>query len=239
MELTVMPHDDIIILLLKFVPYYVNFCRFRCSIQGYWSEDVHPWEKQFFVYECPVTWEQLGHAKLFMLLLYKNVREWDDSAGLEAFQDAKIRYWAKINNLKCNIPLPDPDMVNHKAVNDPEIAADLCIEPQQPAPARARGSFHYKNGQNSASWDVSGASGSKWNTNPKTQMDNIPDNGMHINSERCETSKNDIRRKYSSFGFLKVISKCWKNFEGNQNLTDQEEHTIYAGKPTSRRWKSA
>lgn len=123
--------------------------------------------------------------------LHKIVQEWDDSAGLEAFQNAKFRYWAKINNHQCDIPLPDPDMyieeVEHNAVIDPEVIADLYVEAQQPAPVTS--SFLCMNepiratrcdvvehdsgcivkgkscnAWNSTSWDMNGAHSSKWNT---------------------------------------------------------------------------
>lgn len=46
---------------------------------------------------------------------------WDDSAGKEAFDNAKARFWAEINNLPSEIPLPDPNMyiqeVDHGAEN--------------------------------------------------------------------------------------------------------------------------
>ena len=65
---------------------------------------------------------------------YKNIAEWDDAAAFEAFQHAKARYWADINGLPREIPLPDPDMyidkVNHKVVIDPKLVEDL--EKQQP-----------------------------------------------------------------------------------------------------------
>ncbi|KAM0948764.1 hypothetical protein DsansV1_C06g0062851 [Dioscorea sansibarensis] len=113
---------------------------------GFWNPDVPSWEKQFFVYECPVTWEQLSYVKQSMSL-YKTVQNWDDSAGLEAFQNAKFRYWANINNCQSDIPLPDPDMyideVDYDVVIDPEIVADLYIEPQQPTLVES--SFDYMN----------------------------------------------------------------------------------------------
>lgn len=42
--------------------------------------------------------------------MYHKVTEWDDSAGKEAFINAKRRYWAKKNGLSCNTPPPDPDL---------------------------------------------------------------------------------------------------------------------------------
>jgi len=61
--------------------------------------------------------------------LFDNVVNWDDSAGKEAFANAKMRYWADINCIRCNISLPDPDIyiddVDWNATVDPELILDL------------------------------------------------------------------------------------------------------------------
>ncbi|XP_039139486.1 uncharacterized protein LOC120276832 [Dioscorea cayenensis subsp. rotundata] len=71
---------------------------------------------------------------------YKKVQEWDDSAGLEAFQNANFCQWAKINNYQCDIPLPDPDTyiddVDYDLFIDPELVADLDYCEQKQAAAR-------------------------------------------------------------------------------------------------------
>lgn len=60
---------------------------------------------------------------------HDNVVNWNDSAGEEAFHNAKRRFWALINGLTCDNPLPDPDMYNGKndwnPVIDPELISDL------------------------------------------------------------------------------------------------------------------
>lgn len=67
-----------------------------------------------------MEWETLLQLKKFMYL-YDNVMEWDDSAGEEAFSNAKRRYWAKKNRLSCDISLPDPDLYIDKIDWDSEI----------------------------------------------------------------------------------------------------------------------
>ncbi|KAH7679348.1 hypothetical protein IHE45_06G052400 [Dioscorea alata] len=71
---------------------------------------------------------------------YKKVQEWDDSAGLEAFQNANFCQWAKINNYQCDITLPDPDMyiddVDYDVFIDPELVADLDYCEQKQAAAK-------------------------------------------------------------------------------------------------------
>lgn len=59
----------------------------------------------------------------------ESVLNWDDSAGKEAFQNAKERFWAHINDFPCHISLPDPDIyideINWNAHIDPELITDL------------------------------------------------------------------------------------------------------------------
>ncbi|PKU78844.1 uncharacterized protein LOC110092192 [Dendrobium catenatum] len=96
-----------------------------------WGDSYHTvpsWERTFCSYVCRVPWRKICDADR-VLYIYKNVAKWDDSAGREAFHNAKARYWAKINHLPCNIPLPDPDMyiekVDFDTFIDPELAADI------------------------------------------------------------------------------------------------------------------
>lgn len=150
--------------------------------------------------------------------LYKIVQEWDDSGGLEAFQNAKFRYWAKINNRQCDIPLPDPDLyideVDYNAVIDPEVVVDLFDEAQQPAPN---------------------------NHSPKTSR---PQGDSNNEAGRpCGRNKDGVgcfgsRKRSSRFktNFYPTNSS-WRNFRGNQNRIDHSEQTVYAGRPTSQQWK--
>jgi len=67
---------------------------------------------------------------------HQNIVDWDDSGAREAFENAKVRYWAEINGLPCDITLPDPDIyideVDCYAVIDPELVADLYRKPPPP-----------------------------------------------------------------------------------------------------------
>uniref|UniRef100_A0A0E0JPV8 Uncharacterized protein n=1 Tax=Oryza punctata TaxID=4537 RepID=A0A0E0JPV8_ORYPU len=86
------------------------------------------WEKKFCTDACAIPWGKLCETKKLMPL-YKNVVDWDDSAALEAFNDAKARFCAVYHGQPCDIPLPDPnmyiDMVNQDEHVDPELVADL------------------------------------------------------------------------------------------------------------------
>lgn len=96
------------------------------------------WEKKFCTDACAIPWGKLCETKKLMSL-YKNVVDWDDSAALEAFKDAKARFCAIYHGQPCDIPLPDPnmyiDMVNPDEHVDPELVADLeksrCAVPKR------------------------------------------------------------------------------------------------------------
>lgn len=68
------------------------------------------------------------------MYLYENVVQWNDSAVEEAFHNAKTRFWAKINDLPCDISLPDPDVyideIDWNSDADPELLLDLEREPK-------------------------------------------------------------------------------------------------------------
>lgn len=93
------------------------------------------WEKTFCTSICYVSWERICAAKVSMSG-YRSITEWDDSGALEAFDNAKARYWADINGLPSEIPLPGPDVYNdkvdHNPFIDPELVADLERKPPPP-----------------------------------------------------------------------------------------------------------
>ncbi|XP_061364503.1 uncharacterized protein LOC133307945 isoform X2 [Gastrolobium bilobum] len=93
-----------------------------------WKPTVPRWEKMFCASVGSVSWENLVEAKKY-IYLYDNVMNWDDSAVKEAFDNAKKRFWAKINGLPCDISLPDPDIyiddIDWNSSVDPELILDL------------------------------------------------------------------------------------------------------------------
>ncbi|CAL9074809.1 unnamed protein product [Musa textilis] len=99
---------------------------------GSWCQTVPQWEKKFCTDVCLIPWRKLCETKRVMSM-YENVVQWNDSAGEEAFKDAKARFWAEINGLPCDIPLPDPDMyidvVNQEAFVNPQLVEDLYKQP--------------------------------------------------------------------------------------------------------------
>nr|DAD42542.1 TPA_asm: hypothetical protein HUJ06_000772 [Nelumbo nucifera] len=99
---------------------------------GFWQPTVPSWEKKFCSSVGAVPWRRLLEAKKVMSF-YENVVQWNDSAGEEAFNNAKNRFWAKINGLPCDISLPDPDIyideIDWNSDIDPELILDLDREP--------------------------------------------------------------------------------------------------------------
>uniref|UniRef100_A0A5B6ZT63 SRCR domain-containing protein n=1 Tax=Davidia involucrata TaxID=16924 RepID=A0A5B6ZT63_DAVIN len=95
---------------------------------GNWQPTVPSWEKKFCTLVGSVPWRKLVETKKIMHL-YDNVVKWNDSAGEEAFHNAKNRYWAAINGLRCDISLPDPniyiDEIDWNSSIDPELLLDL------------------------------------------------------------------------------------------------------------------
>ncbi|GMY19076.1 hypothetical protein FCV25MIE_14315 [Fagus crenata] len=93
-----------------------------------WQSSVPSWEKEFCALIGSVPWRKVLETKKCMYL-YDNVLQWNDSAGEEAFHNAKKRYWAEINGLPCNISLPSPDIyidkVDWNSSIDPELLLDL------------------------------------------------------------------------------------------------------------------
>ncbi|XP_011027328.1 PREDICTED: uncharacterized protein LOC105127652 [Populus euphratica] len=98
-----------------------------------WQPTVPSWEKRFCYSAGSIPWRKLLETKKLMYL-YENIVKWNDSAGEEAFHNAKNRFWAEINGLPCNISLPDPDIyideIDWNSSVDPELLLDLEREPK-------------------------------------------------------------------------------------------------------------
>ncbi|PKI62981.1 uncharacterized protein LOC116188301 [Punica granatum] len=91
-------------------------------------DNVPSWEKEFCASIGCVPWRKLLFTRKCMFG-HDSVLYWDDSAGKEAFQNCKNRFWAKINDLSCEIALPDPDIyiekVNWDSHVDPELIKEI------------------------------------------------------------------------------------------------------------------
>ncbi|XP_010452293.1 PREDICTED: uncharacterized protein LOC104734420 [Camelina sativa] len=88
---------------------------------------VPAWEKDFCAVIGSVPWWKVVEAKRFMHL-YDRVVQWDDSAGEDAFNSAKSRFYAEINGFTCDLSLPDPDVYIDDVDWDAEVDAELIID---------------------------------------------------------------------------------------------------------------
>lgn len=102
---------------------------------GSWQATVPSWEKKFCFSVGSVPWGKVIETKKVMYL-YENIVQWNDSAGEEAFNNAKNKYWAEINGLPCDISLHNPDLyideIDWNSTVDPELILDLEREPVVP-----------------------------------------------------------------------------------------------------------
>ncbi|CAH2074236.1 unnamed protein product [Thlaspi arvense] len=94
---------------------------------GNCNPSVPAWEKEFCAVVGSVPWKKVVEAKRFMHL-YDRVVQWDDSAGEDAFKNAKSRYWAEINGVPCGLSLPDPDVYIDDVDWDAEVDTELILD---------------------------------------------------------------------------------------------------------------
>ncbi|GAV69403.1 PPR domain-containing protein/PPR_1 domain-containing protein/PPR_2 domain-containing protein/PPR_3 domain-containing protein, partial [Cephalotus follicularis] len=97
---------------------------------GFSEDGVPSWEKKFCALIGSTPWRKVVDAKNYMYC-YGNVVNWDDSAGEEAFQNAKKRFWAKINGRLFDISLPDPDLYIDEINWNPDIDDKLIKDIEQ------------------------------------------------------------------------------------------------------------
>ncbi|CAN4080643.1 unnamed protein product [Withania somnifera] len=98
--------------------------------QAIQENSVPSWEIDF-CRAAGIPWHKVVSAKKYMYC-YDNVVKWDDSAGEEALNDAKRRYWAEISGLPPRSPPPNPDVyidkIDWDSTIDPELILDLDRE---------------------------------------------------------------------------------------------------------------
>ncbi|XP_075517787.1 uncharacterized protein LOC142552070 [Primulina tabacum] len=103
--------------------------------RGSWQPTVPSWEKEFCKVVGSLDWETLLQLKKFTHLC-DNVVMWNDSAGEEAFCNAKRRFWAQINGFPCEVELPNPDLyiddIKWDMETDPELSLNLDTKPAIP-----------------------------------------------------------------------------------------------------------
>lgn len=115
---------------------------------GFCKDGIPYWEKQFCTLVGSIPWWKVADAKRYMYG-NSNVLDWNDSAGEEAFQNAKQRFWADINGLSCDISLPDPsiyiDEIDWYPIIDPELIKEVDCEYFAPDEEEGNGKFGRRN----------------------------------------------------------------------------------------------
>lgn len=96
---------------------------------------IPSWEKRFVSSVGSLSWKKFLEAKKFTYL-YDNIIKWDDSAGQEAFQIAKDRFYAQFYGLPCEVDHHNPDLyidkINWNDEIDQNLIQDLESEPVIP-----------------------------------------------------------------------------------------------------------
>ncbi|KAL9233799.1 hypothetical protein vseg_008748 [Gypsophila vaccaria] len=92
-----------------------------------WQDNVPMWEKKFCYLVGRMPWKKVLSTKNFMHC-HNNVLTWDDSAGEEAFINAKTRFWNEFNGLPSESQPPNPDMYIEEINWNPYIDPDLTRE---------------------------------------------------------------------------------------------------------------
>ncbi|XP_078436141.1 uncharacterized protein LOC144706925 [Wolffia australiana] len=97
---------------------------------GSWIPTVPAWEKRFCTTICGIPWEKILETQR-MMAYNSTVVEWDDSAAKEAFENAKSRFYAKMNGLPCQISSLGPDIFIDEIDWNSEIDPQLILELEQ------------------------------------------------------------------------------------------------------------
>lgn len=87
-------------------------------------DGIPTWEKKFCTSIGSVPWQKIVNVKDY-IFCHDNVANWDDSAGKDAFQSAKRRFWEEINGIHSEHAFPDPDRYIDDVNWNPNIDQDL------------------------------------------------------------------------------------------------------------------
>ncbi|KAH6803459.1 hypothetical protein C2S51_031706 [Perilla frutescens var. frutescens] len=111
---------------------------YESNSSGLAGNRVPSWEINY-CHSVNVPWKKVFASKTY-IYNYPSVLNWDGSAGKEALENAKQRFWAMINGLPCDNPLPDPNMyideIDWNPYLDPEVMADLDLQVFNPDEAQ-------------------------------------------------------------------------------------------------------
>ncbi|KAJ7949277.1 Bifunctional endo-1 4-beta-xylanase XylA-like [Quillaja saponaria] len=185
-------------------------------------DGIPSWEKKFCALIGSVPWDRIVAAKNFMYC-HSNVLNWDDSAGEEAFQNAKKRFWAKINNLPCDIYLPDPDIyvdeVDWNSYVDPELMKEIDHEYLAPPEEGERNVGKNKRTKNSMDVPSDGNIGNPCKSENPWECNNMQSSGtFEVKAQGWDQWDNHVDDSRN----LNNADNLWeyRNSHGHGGLTD-------------------
>ncbi|XVF40832.1 hypothetical protein PTKIN_Ptkin01aG0148000 [Pterospermum kingtungense] len=155
-----------------------------------------------------------------------NVQNWDDTAGKEAFQNAKNGYWAEINGFSGEISAPDPnayiDEINWNPYIDPELIKDLEKEYFAPHDGEKDSKVGH---ENKTARSLSSTPSEGCNTNP-CKVDN---------PWECNNVTHGIDGLKDLLGWGQLVIKVDDSMNLNSNKNDPWEDNITRGNESVKR----
>lgn len=164
------------------------------------DDGIPSWEKKFCSLIGSVPWRKVVDAKKYMYC-HGNILNWDDSAGEEAFYNAKKRFWAEINGVSCGISPPDPnlyiDEIKWNAYIDPEVIKDLEQDLFVPDEGDTGGKVGRKNKK-------------------RRNFVSIPSNGCYENTDDVKNPWESNNNMQSSLSLIDK-AKSWNQWDSDIN----------------------
>lgn len=160
--------------------------------QGGWQPTLPSWEEVFCSMIGAVPWGKVVNTKKYMSV-DANVLQWDDSAGEDAFHNAKNRFWAELNDIPCDLSLPDPDIYIDEIDWDSKIDSELVLDlEREPIP-----------------FDLD---------TKKGEEDTIPGNMLLLNQPIvCTGWGDDEDGQIKATNFVPGLADCDKKVDNNHN----------------------
>ncbi|MBA0609660.1 hypothetical protein Godav_021676 [Gossypium davidsonii] len=112
--------------------YSLKFIRPKLNDNGNSWEPLPAWEKKFCIKVGAMPWKRFVESKNNLFKTDK-VFEWDDLAGLKAFQEAKQRFWEYYHRFPCTNKLPSNaadmyiDDIDWNSKIDPKLFLEIKL----------------------------------------------------------------------------------------------------------------
>ncbi|KAK4372088.1 hypothetical protein RND71_007472 [Anisodus tanguticus] len=197
------------------------------------ENSVPSWEIDF-CRSAGIPWHKVVSAKKYMYC-YDNVVKWDDSAGQEALDDAKRRYWAWLSGVHPQSPPPNPDMyidkVDWDSTIDPELILDLDREyfnPNEPETSIKSENnlvsgctlvWEDKTGDNENAWESGNVQSSKTGDNGENPWES----GNVQGSKTGDNGENPWERaNVQGSKTFEDVEQTWNEWDNSANIKDDD-----------------